>query len=155
MNPIEIGTYISRKRKDLNLTQANLAEKLGVSNKTISKWETGKCMPDYSIIEALCSTLRISVSELMDGEDAEPNSIQSYDQDQILELLRRTQNLENQRFSLIGVILIALGVGLGAMSYQVGGSSLRDFLSGVLLGLSVGDMLVGVFIAVKGVAQQK
>lgn len=155
MNPQEIGTYITKKRKEQNLTQAQLAEKLGVSNKTISKWETGKCMPDYSVIEPLCAALDISVSELMDGEDAEPNSIQSYDQDQILELLRRTQNLEKQRVSLIGVILIALGVGLGAMSFSLGGSAIKDFFSGVLLGLSIGDILVGVFIVARGLAQLK
>ena len=51
MNQLVIGKYISLKRKQKNMTQEQLAEKLGVSNKTISKWETGKCMPDYSIIK--------------------------------------------------------------------------------------------------------
>ena len=51
MNQLVIGKYISLKRKQKNMTQEQLAEKLGVSNKTISKWETGKCMPDYSIVK--------------------------------------------------------------------------------------------------------
>lgn len=54
MNQLVTGKFISLKRKEKNLTQAQLAEKLGVSNKTVSKWETGKCMPDYSIVKCLC-----------------------------------------------------------------------------------------------------
>ena len=57
MNQTAIGSYIARKRKEQNLTQEQLAQQLGVSNKTISKWENGKCMPDYSIIQKLCEAL--------------------------------------------------------------------------------------------------
>lgn len=52
MNQLTTGKFISKKRKEKNLTQEQLAEKLGVSNKTISKWETGKCMPDYGFVKA-------------------------------------------------------------------------------------------------------
>ena len=61
MNQISIGSYIAEKRRALNLTQEQLAEKLGVSNKTISKWENGKCMPDYGIIQKLCETLHVTL----------------------------------------------------------------------------------------------
>ena len=60
MNQTTIGKYIARKRKEQNLTQEQLAQQLGVSNKTIYKWETGKCMPDYSIIHKLCTARRNS-----------------------------------------------------------------------------------------------
>ncbi len=69
MNQIAIGNFIEKKRKEQNLTQAQLAEKLGVSNKTVSKWENGKCMPDYGFIQPLCQELKVIVSELMDGEE--------------------------------------------------------------------------------------
>ena len=59
MNQTTIGSYIAQKRRAQNLTQEQLAEKLGVSNKTISKWENGKCMPDYSIIQKLCTALHV------------------------------------------------------------------------------------------------
>ena len=49
VNQIATGTFIARKRKELNLTQAQLAERLGISNKSVSKWERGQCMPDYAI----------------------------------------------------------------------------------------------------------
>ena len=74
MNQHNIGQFISTKRREQNLTQEQLAEKLGVSNKTVSKWETGKTMPDYSVIELLCEVLKISVSELIAGKEKEPDT---------------------------------------------------------------------------------
>ena len=68
MDQIKAGRFITKKRKEQNLTQEQLAERLGVSNKTVSKWETGKCMPDYAVVKSLCEELKASVSELMDGE---------------------------------------------------------------------------------------
>ena len=65
MNQYNIGNYIANKRKQKNYTQEQLAELLGVSNKTISKWENGRCMPDYSIIDQLCKELGISIAELL------------------------------------------------------------------------------------------
>ena len=69
MNQIKIGNYIQLKRKEKNMTQEQLSEKLCISNKTISKWECGKALPDYSIIEELCEVLEISTTELLSGED--------------------------------------------------------------------------------------
>ena len=97
MNQTAIGSYIARKRREQNLTQEQLAQQLGVSNKTISKWENGKCMPDYSIIQRLCEVIHVSLPELMDGEDAAEDSMRVYDDEQILDLLRRMQELERQK----------------------------------------------------------
>lgn len=148
MNQITIGKYISQKRRELNLTQEELAEKLGVSNKTISKWENGKCMPDYSIIQNLCDTLHTTLAELMDGEDAD-SSVRVYDDNQILDLLRRTQELEKQRRVQSGFILIILGIASNAMASTIGGSNVKDFLSGLLLGLSIIEMIAGMVVVLK------
>ena len=148
MNQVTIGKYISQKRRELNLTQEELAEKLGVSNKTISKWENGKCMPDYSIIQNLCDTLHTTLAELMDGEDAD-SSVRVYDDNQILDLLRRTQELEKQRRVQSGFILIILGIASNAMASTIGGSNVKDFLSGLLLGLSIIEMIAGMVVVLK------
>lgn len=68
MNQTSIGKFIAQKRKEKNLTQKQLAEKLMVSNKTVSKWETGKRIPNYSVIELLCKEFDITIVELLDGE---------------------------------------------------------------------------------------
>ena len=154
MNQIAIGNFIEKKRKEQNLTQAQLAEKLGVSNKTVSKWENGKCMPDYGVIQPLCTELGVTVSELMDGEEQAQDSIRAYDDEQILYLIKRTQALESQRETLVGIILIVMGMALGAMSFTLGGSDVKDFFSGLMMGLSCGSMLVGIFVAVRSIAKR-
>lgn len=152
MNQLVTGKFISQKRKEKNLTQEQLAEKLGVSNKTVSKWETGKCMPDYSVVKSLCEELEISVAELMDGEAAEEKSVRTYDEEQIMDLLRRTQELEKQKNTLYGIVLIVMGIALLALSHTLGGTALQDFFSGLMLGLSIGEMLVGVYLVGRSIA---
>ncbi len=154
MNQSITGKFIALKRKEKNLTQEQLAEKLGVSNKTVSKWETGKCMPDYSVVKSLCNELGITVAELMDGEITEEKSVRTYDDEQILDLLRRTQDLEKQKNILYGIILIVMGIALQALSYVFGGSSFKDFISGLLMGVSIAEMLVGVYVVVRTLARK-
>ncbi len=154
MNHAATGNYIAQKRRTLNLTQEQLAEVLGVSNKTISKWENGRCMPDYSIIQKLCEALHITLAELMNGKDDVRNNINIHDDSQILDLLRRTQELERQRQVLSGAVLIVLGIASSALSAATGGSNIKDFISGVLLGLSVAEMTAGLVIAVKKSSRQ-
>ncbi len=68
MDQIKIGKFIAEMRKEQNLTQIDLADQLGISNKTISKWECGNGMPDYAVMESLCDILKINVNELLSGE---------------------------------------------------------------------------------------
>lgn len=152
MNQLTTGKFISQKRKEKNLTQEQLAEKLGVSNKTISKWETGKCMPDYGVIKSLCEELEMTVAELMDGEEAEEKSVRAYDDEQIMDLLRRTQELEKQKNLLYGILLIVMGIALQALSHTFGGSQVKDFFSGLLLGISIAEMLAGVYVLGRSIA---
>jgi transcriptional regulator with XRE-family HTH domain len=154
MNQLMTGKFISQKRKEKNLTQEQLAEKLGVSNKTVSKWETGKCMPDYSVVKNLCEELGITVAELMDGEATDEKSVRTYDDEQIMDLLRRTQELEKQKNVSSGVLLIVMGIALQALSHTIGGSNVKDFFSGLLLGLSIAEMVVGVYVVSRGMASR-
>ena len=152
MNQTLTGKFIAHKRKEKNLTQEQLAEKLGVSNKTVSKWETGKCMPDYSVVKSLCKELDITLAELMDGECAEARSVRVYDDEQIMDLLRRTQELEKQKNLLYGILLLVMGIALQALSHTLGGSDVKDFFSGFLLGISIAEMLAGVYVVGKNMA---
>ena len=154
MNQKNTGNFIAKKRKEQNLTQEQLAEKLGVSNKAVSKWETGKCMPDYSVVKDLCAELKVTISELMDGEEADEKSVRTYDDEQILDLLKRTQELEKQKVTLTGIILIVMGIAVQALSYSFGGSDVKDFVSGLLLGVSIAEMLAGVFVVAKSLIKK-
>ncbi len=68
MNPSETGRFIAACRKEKGLSQAQLAEKLSITNRAVSKWETGKCVPDASLMLELCAILGITVNELLSGE---------------------------------------------------------------------------------------
>lgn len=68
MNQIDTGKFIAGCRKEKGLTQAQLAEKPSITDRAVSKWETGKCMPDSSIMLELCRILDVSVNELLSGE---------------------------------------------------------------------------------------
>lgn len=77
MNQYQFGLFIKKLREEKNITQAKLAELLSVSDKTISKWETGRGFPDISMIKPLADVLNVSVSEIMSGEDIK-NSNKSF-----------------------------------------------------------------------------
>lgn len=68
MNQAKIGKFISACRKDKKMTQAQLAEKLNITDRAVSKWETGKSMPDASVMLELCGILDITVNELLSGD---------------------------------------------------------------------------------------
>ena len=101
MEQLKVGRFITQKRKEQNLTQEQLAERLGISNKTISKWETGKCMPDYAVVKNLCEELNVSVSELMDGEETDDKSIRMYDEEAKSHADRRCSYRHGRCFSVL------------------------------------------------------
>ena len=75
MDLVKIGSYIAEKRKKLGMTQKQLAEKLGKSDKSVSKWERGICLPDVSVYLELCEILGISLNEFLAGEDIEVSAV--------------------------------------------------------------------------------
>lgn len=152
MKQLTVGKFISRKRKEKNYTQEQLAEKLGVSNKSVSKWENGKCMPDYAVLESLCKELDITIAELLDGRESTEKNVCLHDE-QIIDLLRRIQELEKQKKTVFASLLIIMGIALQALSYSIGGSDIKDFFSGLLLGISVAEMLLGIYVLAKSMAE--
>ena len=88
MDKLKIGKFISICRKERQITQEQLAERLGVTNKSVSKWETGSCLPDPTLYEPLCAALGITVGELFSGELCCADT-QDLAQDQLLGMLKR------------------------------------------------------------------
>ena len=148
LNQILIGKYIAKKRKEKNLTQVQLAEKLSVSNKTISKWENGNSMPDYGVIELLCNELNISISELLDGEDKKETKKDS-DNIKLIFLLRRMQKLDKQNKLITGFLMIVFSVALFSLSKDFSDSDTMNFLSGLFIGLSSATLLAGIIFMIK------
>ena len=86
MEQDKIGAFIAQCRKEAGYTQAALGEKLGISDRAVSKWETGKNMPDASLMLELCSLLHITVNELLSGERLDPEGYQQKAEEHLLEL---------------------------------------------------------------------
>lgn len=94
MDQVKIGSFIASCRKDNSLTQSSLAERLGITDRAVSKWETGKSMPDVSIMMELCKLLNISVNELLTGEHIKMEDYKKNAENNLLELakLEETNN---------------------------------------------------------------
>lgn len=92
MNQTEIGKFIVKCRKEKRLTQAQLAEKLNITDRAVSKWETGKSMPDASIMLQLCEILGITVNELLSGEKIDMESYEKKADENLISLKRKDEN---------------------------------------------------------------
>ena len=96
MNQEKIGKFILSIRKDMNMTQLELAEKLGVSDRTISKWENGRGMPDWSLIKPLCNALNVTINELLSGERITKNDLEEKSELNILNTITYTEKKVNK-----------------------------------------------------------
>ena len=123
MNQIKIGRFIAECRKKANLTQMQLAEKLGITDKAISKWERGVAMPDTSIMLNLCDILGISVNELLNGEIIYmANSNQKNEQlllDMAKELEKKNKVIWTSMWAIMIVSIIALLAGIFAVRFLI------------------------------------
>jgi len=106
MDQVKIGKYIAAKRKAIGMTQVQLAEKLGMSDKSVSKWERGICLPDVSVYADLCDALGISLNEFLAGEDIAPDSLEHKSEETIL-TITKDGNRRSARFRRIAVLLAA------------------------------------------------
>ena len=91
MNQIKIGKFIAESRRKVNLTQVQLSEKLGITDKAISKWERGISMPDTSIMLELCDILGISVNELLSGEKIQMENNDQKNEQLLLEMAKELE----------------------------------------------------------------
>lgn len=96
MDQIKIGKFIAKCRKDRNLTQEQLAEKLGTTNKSVSKWENGICLPDSSLYEMLCEILNISINELFSGQRIKNDNYKSIADKNLLDILKHSMYDQNK-----------------------------------------------------------
>ncbi len=145
MDIVKIGYFIRECRKNKNLTQKQLADKLYVEPKTISKWETGKGLPDVSIMKNLCNELGISLSELFIGEYIKVESNDLLIEKLIIDELKK-EKIQNKK-KLIGEILIGCAF-IGSvitLILLVGIVSIATYLKIILIVLSLIFIFVGLF----------
>ena len=110
MNQEKIGKFIAKCRKDKHMTQQELAEKLGVSDRTVGNWENGRNMPDLSLFKPLCKEFNISLNDLMSGDIVEEKEYQEKLEENIINTIDYTNTKIKNHNNFIGLTLIIFGV---------------------------------------------
>lgn len=115
MNQTEIGQFIAQCRREKELTQTQLAEKLNITDRAISKWERGKSMPDSSIMLELCGILGITVNELLSGEKVNMENVDTFQKkadENLIELKKKDENnlTKNMVVSIIFSATLLIGI---------------------------------------------
>lgn len=126
MDQIKIGSFIASLRKEKNMTQLDLANKLGISDRTISKWENGRGLPDLSLMKPLCSELSISINELLSGEKITEDEVCNKTDENVINTLNYTKNkIKHTKIiffltlfgviSILAILVICFSVDVGRM----------------------------------------
>ena len=110
MNQEKIGKFIAQCRKEKNMTQQDLSEKLGVSSKTVSNWENGRNMPDLSLFKPLCEELDINLNDFLSGEKVKETEYQKKLEENIIKTINFSNNKLKNKNNFIGLMLITFSV---------------------------------------------
>ena len=153
MDQEKIGKFILEMRKQKGLTQKELAELVGISDKTISKWECGNSMPDISYLEALCNSLGITVNELLSGQSLTGESYSEKAEENIMALMKENENNKKEGIVrvVMGILLAVASVGIMILACSNWSGFMycwKYFIDG--LGLSVYAMLCVALVMLSG-----
>lgn len=110
MNQEKIGKFIAKCRKDKKMTQSDLAEKLGVTDKSIGNWENGRNMPDLSLFKPLCDVLGITINDLLSGEKISKDKYQERFEENIVNTIDYSTKRINKYSNVIGLLLVIFGL---------------------------------------------
>lgn len=141
-----MGHFIAMIRKSKSFTQAELANKLSVTNKAVSKWETGRGMPDVSLLKPLSQILEVTINEVLSGEIINEGETITQMDTNIETIIKMMEKLNRNKNIIIGVLIFVFGLILIGIGGTETNSNFGDFMSGLATGLSVGSMLIGIII---------
>ena len=152
MDQIKIGKFIAERRKDEGLTQLELADKLHVTDRAVSKWETGKSLPDSSIMLELCEILKISVTELLNGERIEMENYNKKTDEELLDLVKQKNRADKMLLRLecvigiLSIIVLLVPVLIGSFIPK---GAIADWQRAVIILSGVIPCIVGLLFALK------
>ena len=149
MDQVKIGRFIAQRRKANNMTQMQLAEKLGITDRAVSKWETGKSLPDVAIMPELCGLLNITINDLFNGEVVVMEDYKEKSEKLLIEMAKQKEQADKNLLTLeilIGVlsVIILLGFTFAASFFDM-----PDWARICLIIAGVIPCLVGLFFALK------
>ena len=149
MNQEKIGKFIANRRKDNNLTQEQLALKLNISNRAVSKWERGLNLPDASLMLALCDILKINVNELLTGELINEENYKNKAEDNLIRLKKLEEKNNKLLLTLENVIGFTCSITFLIIMFIVNFSKMDLITMIILIITAILIFIVGIFFAMK------
>lgn len=149
MDQVKIGKFIAQCRKKENLTQLQLAEKLNITDRAVSKWETGKALPDSSIMLALCGILKISVNDLLCGEVVTMDNYNKELENNLLEMVKQKEQADKRLLALEIFIGVVVSLVLFAVVFVASFVQMADWLRIVLIITGIIPFAIGIAYALR------
>ena len=149
MDQKKTGSFLRELRKEKQLTQEQLAERFGVTNRSVSRWETGSNMPDLSILVELADFYDVDIRDIIDGErKGEDMNKEEKERLQLVadyaETEKNTLLMRLRIFSIVGLVSLIAGLTMMVVS-RANNLPIYDYLMGTLMGVAIGALLVAVF----------
>lgn len=146
MDQIKIGRFIAWERKNKGYTQRQLADILGISDKTISKWERGNGFPEVSLLLPLCNELEISVNELLTGERVSEDEYQKKAEENMMNLVREAQ--ESKKKIILSAMIAGLMIIAAVPLFVISGAVIMEtWIRFILTGIGIFIIMAGIAIA--------
>ena len=149
MNQVKIGKFIAECRKNANLTQMQLAEKLNITDRAVSKWENGKSLPDSSIMLDLCDVLKISVNDLLSGEIVSMDNYNKELENNLLEMVKQKEQADRRLLAAEMFIGITASVVLFTLVFLAAFVQMTNWLRITLIVFGFILFLAGCLYALK------
>ncbi len=146
MDQIKIGRFIAATRKEQNFTQRQLAEKLNISDKTVSKWECGNGLPEASLMLPLCDALKINVNELLSGERLSDDNYHEKAEENVMDLIREKE--ESKKKIILSAMVAGLTIIVALPMFIISGIlEMETWLRFLLIGIGLFVIIIGIIIA--------
>lgn len=150
MDQKKVGSFLRELRKEKQLTQEQLAERFGVTSRSVSRWETGSNMPDLSILVELADFYDVDIRDIIDGEKRKGEDMNKEEKERLqlvadyAETEKNTLLMRLRIFSIVGLISLIAGLTMMVISRD-NNLPVYDYLMGTLMGVAIGALLVAVF----------
>lgn len=149
MDQIKIGKFISNRRKQKNITQFALAERLGITDRAISKWENGICLPDAGTMPELCKILNITINDLFSGEIVDVKDNEKKLEENLLEMTKVKEELDKKMLRLEIVIGYTSSVTFMILIFVASFVNMDTWLRVLLISFGLITFIIGMHNAIK------
>lgn len=149
MDQIKIGKFIAECRKKNNLTQMQLAEKLNITDRAISKWENGKAMPDSSIMLDLCNELKISVNELLSGEVIKMEAYNKKIEQNLIDMVKEKEQSDKKMLRLEIVVGYISSITFLILIFVASYVEMQNWIKILLIAFGIITFAVGMYNCIK------